>query len=72
MFGVFEWGSGCDQVIAPRTEVFAVSAVEVALHRHVIDRDVRAEGEIAACDPEQVSQIREHGVDYMTGCTVAG
>jgi len=70
--GVFERRGGRDQVIAPRAEVFAVGAIEVALHRHVIDRNVWVECEIAARDLEQVSQIREHGVDYMTGCAVAG
>ena len=47
-------------MIAPRTEIFAIGAIEVALHRHVIDRDVRVEREIAARNLEQVSEIREH------------
>ena len=59
-------------MIAPRAEVFAIGAIEVALHRHVIDCDVRVECEIAACDLEQVSDIREHGVDYKLGCAIAG
>ena len=59
-FGVFERRGGCDQVIAPRAEIFAIGAVEVTLHRHVIDRDVRIESKIAAGKFEQVSQIREH------------
>ncbi len=47
-------------MIAPRAEIFAIGAVEVTLHRHVIDRDVRIESKIAAGKFEQVSQIREH------------
>ena len=62
--GVFERRGGRDQVIATRTEIFAVRAVEVALHRHVIDRNVWIESEVISCDLEQVSEIREHGVDY--------
>ena len=47
-------------MIAPRAKVFAVCTVEIALHRHVIDRDVWIESEIASRDLEQVPQICEH------------
>ena len=63
-FGVFERRRGGHQVIAPRTEILAVGAVEIALHGHVIHSQPRREPEIAALQPEQVLQICEHGVDY--------
>ena len=58
-FGVFERRDGCDKMAAPRAKVFAIGTVGFALHGHVIESDVRVEGEIAAHNPEQVSQIRE-------------
>ena len=64
MFGIVKRRGRRDQMIAPRAEIFAIRAIEIALHRHVIDRDVRVESEIASRDLEQVSEIREHGIDY--------
>lgn len=66
--GVFERRGGGDELVAARAEVFAVGAVEVALHGDVVDRDVRVQGGAAACDLEQVCQVRAHGVDYILGC----
>ncbi len=52
-------------MIAPRAEVFAVGAVDVALQGHVVDCQARREGEVAAGQFGQVLQIREHGMDYI-------
>ncbi len=51
-------------MIAPRTEILAVSAVKIALHGHVIYSQTRGEREVAARQPEQVWQICKHGMDY--------
>jgi hypothetical protein len=55
-------------MVAPRAKIFAVGAVEVALHGHVINCQPWQKREIAAFELDGVLEIREHGLDYKTRC----
>ena len=58
-------------MIAPQAEIFTVGAIEVALHRHVIDSETRGESKVTVRNPDQVLEIGEHKGDYKTGCNMS-
>ena len=59
-------------MIAPGAEIFAVDAIEVALHGHIIDRYLRGKRLISARQFQQISKIGEHCADYKTPRRGAG
>ena len=62
----FECGRGCQCMIAPRAKIFAVSAVEITLHGHIIDCQSRRQREVTPAQFDQVVQIDKHAADYKT------